>query len=227
MGQGCRLTEGLQERLKSIAPAVPVSTHAHWNNPHSFMACTLAHMLKGLVADIQELEGRIALLAEQHPNQALAKSAPGAAAVLEPRLMVALGTHPETCESAEIMAIRSGVAPTRVQSGKTCLVRRRVAKPQFSHQTWIEYAKCSVLECEWAREFVAAKTKAGKSYYTAIRALAFKWIRIFHSCWARGTTYDEARYLKALKKHNSPYGPQPEVEATAKSKAKKQNKKSN
>jgi hypothetical protein len=52
---------------------------------------------------------------------------------------------------------------------------------------------------------VEAKTNAGKSYYTAIRALAYKWIRIIHACWEQGTTYDEAIYLAALKKSGSPY----------------------
>jgi transposase len=211
LGHRCRLTEGLQERLQAIATAVPVSSQAHWNNPNSFMACALADLLKAVVARVEELEERIRILAQQHPNQALAQSVPGAAAALEPRLMVVLGTHPETCPSAETLAVRDGVAPRRVQSGNACVIRRRLAKPQFQHQTWIEFAKCSVLECAWARDFVEAKTKAGKSYYTAIRALAYKWIRILHACWKNGGVYDESKYLAALKKNRSPYGPADQV----------------
>lgn len=205
LGQGCRQTAGLEERLGRIAAAVPVSTQAHWNNPNSFMACALADQLKPLIARIEQLEERIRILAEQHPNYALAQSLPGAAAALEPRLMVALGTHPEICKGAEMLAIRSGVAPRRVQSGNSCVISRRLAKPQFLHQTWIEFAKGSVLQCPWAHEFVEAKTKAGKSYYSAIRALAYKWIRILHACWKNGTEYNEAIYLQSLKKHQSPY----------------------
>lgn len=205
VGQGCRRTEGLEQRLKSIAAAVPVSTQAHWNNPNSFMACALADQLKGLVRRIEQLEERIRILAEQHPNESLAQSLPGAGAALEPRLMVALGTLPERCEAAQALAIRSGVAPRRVQSGNSCVVLRRIAKPQFLHQTWIEFAKGSMLKCEWARRFVEAKTKAGKSYYSAIRALAYKWIRIIYACWQKGATYDEATYLASLKKNKSPY----------------------
>lgn len=208
LGQGCRLTEGLQERLEMIAAAVPVSSHAHWNNPNSFMACALADQLKPLAVRIQQLEERIGILAEQHPNHSLARSLPGAAAALEPRLMVALGTHPEACDSPETIAIRSGIAPRRFQSGNTSVISRRLAKPQFLHQTWIEFAKCSVLQCEWARQFVQAKRKAGKSYYSAIRALAYKWIRILHACWKSGTDYDEARYLQSLRKNHSPFAAQ-------------------
>jgi transposase len=204
-GHGCRLTKGLEERLESVAPAVAVTEDTAWNNPHSFMACALAEQLKTVIGRVQQIEERICIIAEQHPNHALAQSLPGAADVLEPRIMVVLGTRVDACPSAEKLAIRDGVAPRRIQSGNSCLIIRRLAKPQFEHQTWIEYAKSSLLTCAWARAFVEAKTKAGKSYYTAIRALAFKWIRIIHTCWQNGTVYDEAIYLAALKKSGSPY----------------------
>jgi len=216
VGHGCRLTEGLEARLKALASAVAVSAHAHWNNPNSFMACAVADQLKPLLARIQALQERIQVLAQQHPNRALAESVPGAAEILEPRLMVALGTQPQSWDSAQKLAVRSGVAPRRVQSGNSCMVLRRQAKPQFLHQTWIEFAKCSVLQCPWARQFVEAKTKAGKSYYTAIRALAYKWIRILYACWKNGTTYEEATYLSSMKKNHSPYASVPELKPCAK-----------
>jgi transposase len=212
-GQGCRLTEGLEQRLAAIAGAAGVSRQAHWNHPHSFMACALARVLRAVAAGIQEAEERIQILAGQHPNCALAKSAPGAAAALEPRLMVVLGTQPENQASARHIAVRDGVAPRRVQSGNSCRITRRLARPQFAHQTWIEFAKCSTLECQWARQFVEAKIKAGKTYYTAIRALAYKWIRILHACCKNGTLYEETIYLKALGKSNSPYRPQTQSNA--------------
>jgi transposase len=204
-GHGCRLTKGLEERLEGVAQAVAVTDDAAWNNPHSFMVCAVAEQLKAVIGRVDQIQERICIIAEQHPNYALAQSLPGAAAVLEPRLMAVLGTRVDACPSAEKLAIRDGVAPRRVQSGNSCLTTRRLAKPQFEHQTWIEYAKSSLLSCAWARAFVEAKTKAGKSYYTAIRALAFKWIRIIHACWAKGTVYDETTYLAALKKSGSPY----------------------
>ena len=212
-GQGCRLTEGLEQRLAAIAPAAGVSGEAHWNNPNSFMACSLAPMLNAVITRIEEAEEHIRILAQQHPNQALAQSEPGAAAALEPRLMAVLGTRPEASSSGQHLAVRDGVAPRRVQSGNTCVIRRRRAKPQFDHQTWIEYAKCSTLESAWARQFVEAKIKAGKSYYTAIRALAYKWIRVLYACWKKNEVYDENKYLQALQRHNSPYQTQTEAAA--------------
>ena len=37
-----------------------------------------------------------------------------------------------------------------------------------------------------------------KSHQSALRALAFKWIRIIYHCWKTITRYDEAKYLLAL-----------------------------
>ena len=125
--------------------------------------------------------------------------------------MAVLGTNFAACGSAQELAVRDGVAPRRIQSGKSCVISRRQAKPQFEHQTWIEFAKSSLLTCAWAQEFVEAKKKAGKKYYTAIRALAFKWIRILYACWKNGTVYNEATYLAALKKASSPNAAIPSV----------------
>lgn len=213
LGHRCRLTEGLEDRLRRIAATVPVTTQPHWNNPHSFMACALADQLKALVDHMDQIEERIVVAAAQHPNQLLAKSVPGAGPALEPRLMVSLGTQPERCPCAAALAVRSGVAPRRIQSGNTCVIHRRRAKPQFEHQTWIEFAQHSTLRCVWAKEFLEAKIKSGKSYYTAMRALAYKWIRILHACWEKGEVYDEAKYLKALAQHHSPYSPKTEAQA--------------
>jgi transposase len=205
LGHGRRLTEGLQERWGLIATTAPVTTQAHWNNPHSFMACALAGQLRALADRIDQIEERVAVVAALHPNRPLAQSVPGAGPALEPRLMAALGARPESFPSAAALAARSGVAPRRIQSGNTCVIRRRWAKPQFERQTWIEFAQHSTLRCAWAKEFLDAKTKSGKTYHTAVRALACKWIRILHACWESGQVYDEAKYLKALAQNHSPY----------------------
>jgi hypothetical protein len=42
------------------------------------------------------------------------------------------------------------------------------------------------------------------SHQSALRALAFKWIRILYRCWIERVPYDEARYLLALQKRQAP-----------------------
>jgi hypothetical protein len=44
----------------------------------------------------------------------------------------------------------------------------------------------------------------GNSHPAAMRALAFKWIRVLFRCWQKGEVYDEAKYITALKRKGSP-----------------------
>jgi hypothetical protein len=44
----------------------------------------------------------------------------------------------------------------------------------------------------------------GRSHNAAIRALAFKWIRILWRCWTHRQPYDEGRYLITLQKRHTP-----------------------
>jgi hypothetical protein len=46
--------------------------------------------------------------------------------------------------------------------------------------------------------------KKRKNHQAAIRALAFKWIRIIFCCWQDRQPYDEVKYLMALKRKGSP-----------------------
>ena len=46
--------------------------------------------------------------------------------------------------------------------------------------------------------------RRGKKHHAAVRALAFKWIRVIYRCWKERVAYDESVYLGALAKHNSP-----------------------
>ena len=43
----------------------------------------------------------------------------------------------------------------------------------------------------------------GGSHQAAVRALAFKWLRILYRCWQTRTPYDEAAYRNALKTRGS------------------------
>ena len=96
----------------------------------------------------------------------------------------------------------SGVAPVQIQSGKTKVVNWRWARPKFLHQTFVEYARTSVLFCPWAREFFKSRAEKGWSKFRIYRALAFKWIRILWRCWKDNVQYDEAKYLAGLQKRD-------------------------
>jgi hypothetical protein len=68
----------------------------------------------------------------------------------------------------------------------------------------VEWANQSRNFSFWASEFYDQQRQVGKPHQVAIRALAFKWIRILYRCWKEPQPYDEAKYLMALKKKGSP-----------------------
>ena len=74
---------------------------------------------------------------------------------------------------------------------------------QFLRQTFVEWAAKSIRFSFWARLYYEHQRDKGVSHQTAVRALAFKWIRIVFRCWQTRTPYDESVYLAALQRRKS------------------------
>ena len=102
------------------------------------------------------------------------------------------------------MARLSGIAPVLERSGKKVWVRWRYFCPKFMRQSFHEYAGESIRHSFWAKAYYDSQRAKGNSHAAAVRALAYKWIRIIWRCWNRRTLYNEATYLDSLRKRNSP-----------------------
>ncbi|MNL41669.1 hypothetical protein D3C87_1640900 [compost metagenome] len=68
----------------------------------------------------------------------------------------------------------------------------------------MERAGQTINKSFWAGAFYRQQRAKGSTYQAAVRALAFKWIRILYRCWQTRTLYDETTYLNALRKRGSP-----------------------
>lgn len=77
-----------------------------------------------------------------------------------------------------IRVAAAGIAPLRTLSGKVNYVSARWACSKFMKQTFHEYAGLSIRCSTWAWAYYLLQKKRGKTSQMAIRALAFKWIRI-------------------------------------------------
>ena len=141
------------------------------------------------------------------------RSQAAAGPVLAPRLLVAFGTHRERFQSATEVQQFYGIAPVIRQSGDTETVHIRTRCPKFGRQTFHELANC-VLKCKseaWARRYYKeVKKRNGGKHHAAVRALAFKLMRIYFACWKNRQPYDSKRYQKALKINGSPFREGPE-----------------
>jgi transposase len=199
----CRSEERLQERITAIAQALPATRDEAVLCAQGLQAQSLVRLLATLRAAIDEYDKKIATLVAVHPERALFASLPGAGPALIPRLIVALGTQRERFASAREIQSLSGIAPVTERSGRNAWVHFRWACPQFLRQTFHEYAAHSLARSAWAKAYYDAARQANKSHHAAVRALAYKWIRIIFRCWKDGKPYDEQTYLHALKRTGS------------------------
>ena len=128
-----------------------------------------------------------------HADHAVFASFPGAGAVCAPRWAAAteIQTH-------------SGIAPVTERSGKSVWVHHRLACPTFVKQTFHEFADQSIRFSRWARACYDQQRARGNHHHAALRALAYKWIRILFRRWQARRPYDEDAYIAALRRRASP-----------------------
>lgn len=198
-------TKQRDEWLQLIDSAVPLTTDQAIVESRKLLVGAIVRQIVVLNQAIEEYDKRIAALFAQHEDHAIFASFPGAGPSMGPRLLAAFGTDRERFPSASAMQSLSGIAPVTKQSGKSKFVHRRWACSKFLLQTFHEHAAHSLKYSPWAKAYYTMMRKArGCAHHAAVRALAFKWIRIFQRCWKNRELYDESKYMAALTKHNSP-----------------------
>jgi len=201
---GCRRSTRIAARLSAMRDAEPLTTDPAVITPRELYVQLLVHQLQALAPSLARLDAAIAEQFATHPDAAIFDSFPGAGAVMAPRLAAAFGTDRTRFPLAVAMQTHAGIAPVTIRSGRQSQVHWRWATSTFVRQTFHEFAQHSVRSCAWARVFYRTQREHGKSRHAAIRALAFKWIRILWKCWYDRVPYDNARYERALALRHSP-----------------------
>jgi len=196
-------TETVEKRLAAIKTAVPLTTDKAVVNSSVMMVKALASQMKATLSAIKEFDREIEALCRVHEDFEVFASLPGAGKVYASRLLTAIGSNRERWATADELLCFSGVAPVIERSGKSSWTRWRYFCPKFTRQAFVEYAGESIRHSQWAQAFYVAQKEKGKSHQAAVRALAYKWIRIIFRCWQAKTRYDEARYVECLRKKGS------------------------
>jgi hypothetical protein len=83
-------------------------------------------------------------------------------------------------------------------------VHKRNLCKKFLRQSRVEWAGQTIPKPFWAGAYYRQQRTKGASHHVAIRALAFKWIRVLFRCWQDRKSYNESIYLSALKRSGSP-----------------------
>lgn len=199
----CRSEQLISARLQLLANSRPLTTDEAVIQAGSMWIGAIIGQIRALSRSIDRYDQRIAELFKGHPDRFIFESFPGAGKQLAPRLVVAFGTDRGRYAAAENVATYFGVAPVIERSGKQEWVRWRWHCPKFLRQSAVEFAGKSIGFSQWANIYYREQIKRGKGHQAAVRALAFKWIRILYRCWHDRTPYNEATYLAALERHGS------------------------
>src|SRR2546426_3050537 len=199
-----RSADVITTRIEAIKSARALTTDDGVITPNVLLVQALVAPLRVTVPAIADFDNAITQRAQDHPDFPLFDALPGAGAVFAPRLLVAFGAQRERYASAAELQKYAGIAPVTERSGKQSWVPWRWQCPKFLRQTFIEWAAESTRHSFWAQVYYQQQREKGKAHQAAVRALAFKWIRILYRCWQERTPYDESVYLHALKRRNVP-----------------------
>lgn len=194
----------MEQQLKQFDQALPLTADEAVLEYSTLMVQALIPQLRALLTSVDEFDRKIAEVFRKHPDRPIFESFPGAGAVLAPRLSAAFGADRGRYEAASEMQQFSGIAPVTEKSGKQHWVHWRMACPKFIRQTFHEFADHSRRWSPWARAYYQLQIQRGKKHHAAIRALAYKWIRILFRCWKKRVLYHEETYMASLVKHQSP-----------------------
>ena len=198
-----RYADVITQRIQAIKSATPLTTDEGVIAPNALLVQALVAQLRVTLQAITDFDTAIAQCAQSHPDFPLFQALPGAGPVFAPRLLVAFGEQRERYASAAELQKYAGIAPVTERSGKKSWVHWRLQCPKFLRQTFVEWAAESIRHSFWAQVYYQQQRDKGKAHQAAVRALAFKWIRILYRCWQEHTPYDESVYLQALHRRGS------------------------
>jgi transposase len=196
--------EKIEVLLEQIRSAVSLTTDSAIIAAMSMRAVALVRIIEQIDHEVRTFDQVVAQHWRDHPDRELFESFPGAGPVLAPRLAVAFGTQRDRYADAAEMQNYSGTSPVMNRSGKHATVQARWSRPTFLHQTFHEFAGASIPHSPWARTYYRQQRAAGAGHHQALRALAFRWIRVIFACWQNRTSYAEQTYQAALKRRGSP-----------------------
>ena len=194
----------VEQRISLIKKAKPLTDDEAVIESHAMLVTFFIERISNSMKHIKEYDKAISALMLKLPDAPIFESLPGAGAALSSRLLAAFGEQRDRFKSAQEVQQCTGIAPVLERSGKKTWVHWRWQCSKFLRQSFIEWAAHSRHQSYWANQYYLQQRDKGSSHQAAVRALAFKWIRILYRCWQDNKLYSEVHYLQALKDKGSP-----------------------
>lgn len=194
----------LEEKIQKIKSSISLTEDNVIIETSITMAGTLAMQILLLIERIALYQNKIEALFASHSDSEFFSSLPASGENMAPRLLAAFGADRSRFKSANELQRYLGIAPVVERSGNTTWIHWRYNCSKFNRQSIHEWAGITIKHSLWARAYYAMQRQKGKSHPTAVRALAFKWLRILFRLWQDKKLYCEATYLAALQRNGSP-----------------------
>jgi hypothetical protein len=202
--RGGNAVSNTEKRVKAINEAIALTDDQSVILPHKLFVTAVVKQILTIIKNVRIYDREIAKLFNSMPDAEIFTSLPGTGPCLAPRLLAALGEDRNRFTNAQQIQNYAGLSPVTERSGQKSWIHWRWQCSRFIRQSFIEWSAKSVHQSYWAGLYYAQQKAKGKSHQMAVRALAFKWVRILYKCWETKTPYDESKYLNALKERNSP-----------------------
>ena len=200
-----RFAHVIEARIDAIKAATPLTHDEAVIQAHQLQVEALVEQLRLTIQAMKRFDTEIETTAEHLADyKLLFTPLPGAGKVLAPRLLAAFGEDRQRYPCAEELQQRTGIAPVTKRSGQSQWVHWRWQCSKFLRQTFIDWSAQTINKSAWAGAYYRQQRAKGSSHQAAVRALAFKWIRILYRCWQDRSPYDESKYLEALRRSGSP-----------------------
>ncbi len=200
-----RFARIIEDRIQAIRAATPLTHDEAIIEAHRLQVEILVEQLRLTIKAMKCFDEEIIAIATEFPDYGhLFTPLPGAGKVIAPRLLAAFGEDRDRYNCAEQLQKRSGIAPITKRSGNSTSVHWRFQCSKFLRQTFIDFAAQTINKSAWAGAYYRQQRDKGASHHIAVRALAYKWIRVLYRCWQERTPYDESKYLETLRRRGSP-----------------------
>jgi transposase len=156
----------------------------------------LAAMLLQVVQTKQHSLKALNALFEQHPDQFIFASLPGAGQFLAPALLTKFGDDRQRFPTPAGLQALAGTCPITDKSGKRKVIRFRVAcDHQFRHfvRQWVHF---SLAQSVWANAYWQQVRPHCHNDSHAYRCLGNRWLAITWHLWQTRQAYDETYHLQ-------------------------------
>ncbi|MCB8979836.1 MAG: IS110 family transposase [Ardenticatenaceae bacterium] len=187
-------------QLQKVQPEASLDTVAVYQEEGRM----LANDLLGLLQTIRRLRRELKALFQDHPDQHIFASLPGAGDLLAPSLLAKFGDDRARFPTAGSVQALAGTCPVTDQSGQKRIVKFRRACDIEFRQIVQQWARCSLRQSAWANAYWLEVRNRCHGDNDAYRRLANRWLAICWKLWQTREVYDEAYHLKQRRLRRKP-----------------------